>query len=57
MLSSSDHLTNTVEGYELEVWPKAASAANIGNHCEAVYVKLCVLRSLHVCSQVAQLSL
>jgi len=30
ILTSSDHLTNTVPGYELEIWPNAGSAANIG---------------------------
>ncbi|KAL6753317.1 nucleotide-diphospho-sugar transferase-domain-containing protein [Haematococcus lacustris] len=30
ILTSSDHLRNTVSNYDLELWPQAASAANIG---------------------------
>eukprot|EP00967_Tisochrysis_lutea_P104212 scaffold158001_cov17-Tisochrysis_lutea.AAC.1 len=35
ILTSSDHLTNTVDDYQLERWPQAASAANIGRHKKA----------------------
>lgn len=40
MLTSSDHLSNTVPDYSLEKWPQAASAANIGAylHCTPEYV-------------------
>lgn len=30
ILTSSDHLANTVDDESLERWPEAASAANIG---------------------------
>jgi hypothetical protein len=33
ILTSSDHLGNTVPDEQLEIWPQAASAANIGKLC------------------------
>lgn len=48
VLTSSDHLTNTVPGYELEKFQEAGSAANIGAHLS------CGRRKLGACVGVGE---